>query len=115
MKKATARDLCKVIFYNQEGFALFKSANCYLCRALEPKIQRLIEKYKNINFYFVDVDDEDAQADMFRDYVDGVPSAILIKEGKFFPLKDPPNPDRESWFGYDYLDKEIIKFFKEEE
>tara|TARA_R100000234_G_C4896400_1_gene133721 strand:+ start:91 stop:438 length:348 start_codon:yes stop_codon:yes gene_type:complete len=113
MKQVTASEIYNLMVRGQTAFLLFKSDGCYLCGGLMPHMKKLIKKYKDINFYFIDVDDEASGANAFEDYIDGVPSIILITKKHFIPLKDPESPDDNSWYDYDFLDRAIKENLQE--
>ena len=113
MKQVTASEIYNLKVRGQTAFLLFKSDGCYLCGGLMPHMKKLIKKYKDINFYFIDVDDEASGANAFEDYIDGVPSIILITKKHFIPLKDPESPDDNSWYDYDFLNRAIKENLQE--
>mgnify|MGYP003129221993 CR=1 FL=1 len=115
MRQVTASEIYNLMVQGETAFLLFKSEGCYLCSGLAPHMKKLIKKYKDINFYFIDVDDEASGANAFEDYIDGVPSIILITKRHFIPLKDPEKPDNDTWYDYDYLDQAIKENLQEYE
>jgi thioredoxin 1 len=60
----------------------FSAEWCGPCKAVKPQIQKLAEKYKELTFLYVDVDNEQlANCSDGRD-VRGVPTFKFFKEGE---------------------------------
>ena len=68
-----------------------------------------------LDFYTLDVNEEKAAADVFEEYVEGVPSVILFHKGNFVVVPEPENPDPFMWYRLNYLEDFINQFFKEKE
>ena len=84
----------------------FKSENCPICVDLQSDYEQVAENFPKLQFFDVDINEEEDLADLFID--EGVPTLFYIN-GKNF--KEVPYPDE----GYDYdsLSAEITKIAKE--
>jgi len=107
----TAHQIRDIINNPKPFLVFFKSEHCDYCKALEPVIGILNSRYGELmGFYLLDVNDEKAAADVFEDYIEGVPSVILFYKGNFAALKEPDDPDPYMWYRLGYLE-DFIKMF----
>jgi len=92
----------------------FTSQYCDYCKALGPAIAVLNSRYgKEVGIYLLDVDTHTEAADVFKDYIEGVPSVVLFYRKQFVALKDPEDPDPYMWYRLSYLEDFIKAFLKE--
>lgn len=113
MKSFNLQNYKKVIQSDDNLLVFFTSNNCHLCNDLKPILIKLERKYKNIiDFFIADVDSEKKLTDIIlKD--EGVPTGFIFSAGNVFKIEDPANPDDDSWYTFDYLDKTINNFLKE--
>ena len=83
---------------------VFTSSSCYLCKALNPIIARLLIHYQNKMLLFqANADKEKKLMDFFLEKNSGVPSIVLFKNGTAQVLSEPENSDKDSWYSEEYL------------
>jgi thioredoxin 1 len=83
----------------------FKSDGCHICVDLEPEYEKVSQSFPNLDFYDVDIDEEEDLADLFIS--DGVPTLYYIHGKKFKELDYP-----DDGFDKDSLTKAIKKHYK---
>jgi thioredoxin 1 len=60
----------------------FTASWCGPCKSIYPEIESLNNKYENVNFYKIDVDDEENE-DLCSNYnVTSIPNFLFFKEGR---------------------------------
>ena len=108
MKALTQKNYKDIFGSEQTSIVFFTSSGCHLCVKLKPIIKKLEKKYsESINFYTCDIDKEKKISNhILKD--EGVPTGFVLNAGKTFKIKDPKEPDVQSWYGQEYLE-EIIK------
>ena len=84
----------------------FKSDTCPICVDLEPDYQAVSKLFPNVEFFDVDINEEEDLADLFIE--DGVPTLYYIK-GKDF--KELPYPDQ--GFDKDSLESTIKQMLEQ--
>lgn len=84
----------------------FKSDGCHVCTELQPDYEEVSKTFPEVQFYDVDVNEEEDLADLFIE--DGVPTLYYIK-GKNF--KELPYPD--NGFDQNSLEHTIRQILKE--
>lgn len=91
---------------NKETFALLMwQTGCTHCEVFEPKLNKVIEKYK-IKMYSIDLselDDTEYAKIKNKTFISGTPTTVYFKDGITQPLKLVGNKDED----------DIIEFFKE--
>ncbi len=90
----------KLVDANKPFIVKFKSDDCPICVDLEPDFEKVSKLFPDLEFYDVDVNEEEDLADMFID--NGVPTLFYVNGKKFKELEYPDD-------GYDVksLTKEI--------
>tara|TARA_R100001129_G_scaffold86072_1_gene58511 strand:+ start:137 stop:475 length:339 start_codon:yes stop_codon:yes gene_type:complete len=108
MKSFTKTNYKQVLDSERISIVFFTSDGCHLCVKLKPIVKKLEQQYSNnVEFYFCDIDKEKKLSNhILKD--EGVPTGFVINAGKTFKIKDPKEPDVQSWYGQEYLE-EIIK------
>ena len=108
MKSFTKTNYKQVLDWERISIVFFTSDGCHLCVKLKPIIKKLEKQYVgSINFYLCDIEKEKKLSNhILKD--EGVPTGFVINAGKTFKMKDPKEPDVQSWYGQEYLE-EIIK------
>ena len=108
MRKFTETNYKQIINSNKTAMIFFTSSGCHLCIKLKPILKKLENQYSNnIDFYVCDINKEKKLSNhLLKD--EGVPTGFVINSGKVFKMKDPENPDTNSWYGQEYLE-EIIQ------
>lgn len=53
---------------------------CAPCKALEPVLKDISNEYTNINFYKINVEDEDEENELFR--IMSAPTVIIVSKNK---------------------------------
>jgi thiol-disulfide isomerase/thioredoxin len=82
----------------------FKSDSCPICVDLEPDYQSVSNLFPELEFYDVDINEEEDLADLFID--DGVPTLYYIQGKNFKELEYP-----QKGFDKNSLTKAIKKHF----
>ena len=59
----------------------FTASWCGPCKAIAEDIQKLNEQYEDIDFYKLDVDDEENQEICDKYKISSIPSFLIFKEG----------------------------------
>lgn len=67
-------------------FISFKASWCKPCKEMKPFIDYLKEQYKNINFYDIDIEDEDVESITNYFNIKKVPTFIYYKNGSICNL-----------------------------
>ena len=81
----------------------FTASWCGPCKAISPDIQRLNEKYESVNFYKLDVDDENNN-DLCEKYkITSIPCFLFFKDKKYIEKMTGSNLVN--------LEKKIIEIF----
>ena len=108
MRQFTQANYKDVLSSEQTSMVFFTSSGCHLCVKLKPILKKLEKQYAgSINFYLCDINKEKKLSNhILKD--EGVPTGFVINAGKTFKMKDPKEPDVQSWYGQEYLE-EIIK------
>ena len=88
MKKLDLFKFKKKVDAGKPFVVKFKSDGCHICVDLEPDYQAVSKIFPNIEFFDVDINEEEDLADLFIE--DGVPTLYYIK-GKSF--KELPYPE----------------------
>ena len=97
-------------------FVIFKSEGCMYCHALSVAIKTLQSKYAaHLDFYFLDVDEEDNILEIFDGQITGVPSIILVFDGEYVTLPEPSVPDPYMWYTLSHLEEFIKNFLRGED
>lgn len=75
----------------------FYATWCGPCRLVTPILEELSDKYKQVRFYKVDIDESPDVAEQFA--VAGVPTLVLIKKGEEVDRKigAHPKPALDGW------------------
>ena len=116
IEETTSYKVLEIIEGERPFMVFFKSEFCDYCAALKTVLELLQKKYgATIDFYTLDVNEEKAAADVFEDYVEGVPSVILFHKGKFIVVPEPDEPDPIMWYRFSYLQNFINQFLQEKE
>jgi len=85
----------KIVDKNKPFIVKFKSDGCPICVDLEPDYQFVAKTFPDLQFYDVDINEEEDLADLFIS--DGVPTLYYIKGKDFKELPYPEGGfDRES-------------------
>ncbi len=81
MIKVTNNDFSSVVL-EDKGYVLvdFNAEWCGPCQMLKPILEELEEKYDNIKFVSINVDEEDNLCERYE--VSSIPLLILFKNGK---------------------------------
>lgn len=105
MKKLDLFKFKKKVDLGKPFVVKFKSDGCPICVDLQPDYEAVAQSFPDIEFFDVDINEEEDLADLFIS--DGVPTLYYI-HGKSF--KEVPYPQE----GYDRnsLTEEIQKFLK---
>ena len=92
---------CVVKFYDKD---------CYLCRGLSTIYSDMSDKYGvDFNFFKIDISDDLEFSERYLD--GGVPTIIIFINSDVPILIEYPNqPDEQSGYGRDYLDKWLKHF-----
>ena len=88
-KKLDLFEFKKMVDANKPFVVKFKSDGCPICVDLEPDYQSVAESFPNVNFYDVDINEEEELADLFIS--DGVPTLYYISGKNFKELPYPEN------------------------
>ena len=88
MKKLDLFKFKKKVDVGKPFVVKFKSNGCPICVDLQPDYELVSKSFPNIEFFDVDVNEEQDLADVFIN--DGVPTIYYIKGKKF---KELPYPD----------------------
>lgn len=104
MKKLDLFKFKKKVDLGNPFVVKFKSDDCPICVDLQPDYEMVAKSFPNIEFYDVDINEEEDLADLFIS--DGVPTLYYI-HGKSFKELDYPDDG----FNKDSLTKEIQKHF----
>jgi thiol-disulfide isomerase/thioredoxin len=107
MKKLDLFKFKKKIDGGKPFVVKFKSDGCHICVDLEPDYQAVSKIFPDIEFFDVDINEEEDLADLFIE--DGVPTLYYIK-GKSF--KELPYPNE--GFDKDSLSNTIKDIIKED-
>ena len=102
MKKLDLFEFKKIVDKNKPFIVKFKSDGCPICVDLEPDYEAVAQSFPQLEFYDVDINEEEDLADLFIS--DGVPTLYYIK-GKDF--KELPYPEK----GFDK--KSLTKVIKD--
>tara|TARA_Y100000593_G_scaffold79913_1_gene148982 strand:- start:1127 stop:1486 length:360 start_codon:yes stop_codon:yes gene_type:complete len=90
----------------------FYSNSCPLCHNLQGEYEELAQEYKDLYFFAFNIDDYPNVEKILS--FNGVPTISLIKTGHATPkiriLKDPENPDADTW----YTRQDILNFIEKE-
>ena len=90
MKEINKNNFNEILENNEIVIIDFWAPWCGPCRALGPVIEEVSEKYPNVYFGKVNVDNEEELASLFR--VSSIPLVVKIKDRKvvdsFIGLKD---------------------------
>ena len=89
MKKLDLFKFKKKVDAGKPFVVKFKSDGCHICVDLEPDYEAVSKLFPDIEFFDVDINEEEDLAELFID--DGVPTLYYIK-GKSF--KELPYPDQ---------------------
>lgn len=105
MKKLDLFKFKKIVDGDKPFVVKFKSDGCPVCVDLEPDYQAVAKSFPDLDFYDVDVNEEEDLAELF--IRDGVPTLYYIHGKKFKELDYPQQ-------GFDKisLTKEIKKHFR---
>ena len=105
MKQIDLFKFKKLVDSNSSFIVKFKNESCHVCKELEPEYKQVSETFPSLEFYDIDIDEEEELADMFVD--SGVPTLYYINGKKFKELEYP-----EDGFNVKSLTKEIKKHLK---
>ena len=90
----------------------FYSTTCPMCKNLKPDFEEIAGKYEDLHFFAFNIADYPNVEKVLS--FSGVPTISLIKIGRHGPkirtLKDPQNPDKDTW----YTSKDISAFIDRE-
>ena len=86
MKQTTALEVIEDMEEGKKIFVVFKSPYCHYCQALEPVLEYLQRTNKDLDMRYIDTQSDDFG--VFEDHIDGVPSIVLVSEGKFSILEE---------------------------
>lgn len=87
MKKLDIFEFKKKVDDNKPFIVKFKSDDCPICVELEPDYKAVSMNFPNMEFFDVDVDEEEDLADLFIH--DGVPTLYYINGDSFVELDYP--------------------------
>ena len=107
MKVFSQKNYKQVVNSNKTAIVIFTSPFCHLCNKLKPILKNLEKQYKDIGFYTTDVNKEEELTKLLVKE-DGVPTGFVIRGGSIFKIKDPKDPDDNSWYSEKYL-QELIE------
>ena len=102
MKLFTEKNYQDILNADRVSFIFFTSENCHLCKELKPIIEKLEDSYKDINFYLCKINEQPKLTKTLLKG-EGVPTGFVVKEGKTYKMKDPLEPDDDSWYSKQYL------------
>ena len=105
MKQTTALEVIEDMEKGKKIFVVFKSPYCHYCQALEPVLEYVQDTNKDLDMRYIDTQSDDFG--VFEDHIDGVPSIVLVSEGKFSILEEPAEPHETTWYTTDYLAEAI--------
>ena len=105
MKKLNLYKFKEIVDGGKPSIIKFKSDGCPVCVDLEPDYQSVSESFPDLDFYDVDINEEEDLADLF--IRDGVPTLYYIHGKKFKELDYP-----QKGFDKKSLTREIKKHFK---
>ena len=113
IESTTSHQVLEIMESEKPFMVFFKSEFCDYCVMLNTVLDVLDSKYSDyLDFYTLDVNDEKAAADVFEDYVEGVPSVILFHAKQFVVVPEPDEPDPIMWYTLSYLEHFINQFFR---
>ena len=116
IESTTSHQVLEIMESEKPFMVFFKSEFCDYCMMLNTVLDVLDSKYSDyLDFYTLDVNDEKAAADVFEDYVEGVPSVILFHAKKFVVVPEPDEPDPIMWYTLSYLENFINQFFRSDD
>ena len=81
MKKLDLFKFKKKVDAGKPFVVKFKSDGCHICTELQPDFEEVSKIFPDVQFYDVDVNEEEDLADLFIE--DGVPTLYYIKGKKF--------------------------------
>jgi thioredoxin 1 len=105
MKKLDLFKFKEIVDIGKPFIVKFKSDGCSVCTDLEPDYEDVARSFPELDFYDVDVNEEENLADLFIS--DGVPTLYYIHGKKFKELDYP-----QQGFDKKSLTKAIKKHFK---
>ncbi len=116
IESTTSHQVLEIMESEKPFMVFFKSEFCDYCVMLNTVLNVLDSKYSDcLDFYTLDVNDEKAAADVFEDYVEGVPSVILFHAKQFVVVPEPDEPDPIMWYTLSYLENFINQFFRSDD
>ena len=116
IEPTTSYKVMEIMETEKPFMVFFKSEFCDYCVMLNTVLGVLDKKYSPyLDFYTLDVNDEQSAADVFEDYVEGVPSVILFHNGQFVVVPEPEEPDPIMWYRLSYLEEFINQFFRSDD
>lgn len=80
MEQLTSNKFDEVINLKQLSVVDFSATWCMPCRMLKPILERTSEKFTDINFYNLDIDDSEEIAKRYRIF--SVPTIVCFREGR---------------------------------
>ena len=63
-------------------FLLFSASWCMPCKKIKPFIKEIVEKFKELNVYEVEVDSDDKKKLVEYYEITSVPTLVLLEDGK---------------------------------
>ena len=80
MEQLTSNKFDEVINSKQLSVVDFSATWCMPCRMLKPILERTSEKFADIKFYNLDIDDSEEIAKRYRIF--SVPTIVCFREGR---------------------------------
>jgi len=105
MQQMSLKKLNELLGRTGRALLFVKSDGCHLCHQFEPIVFSLQEEYRGDIEFFVCSDESPEVSDVFEEHINGVPSIILLGADDYFVVPDPENPDPNSWYTREYIDK----------
>ena len=72
------------------------SNGCHLCHALKPHFESLASATNGVRFFAFNMEDGEGLESKYN--FEGVPTLILIKEGKVTTMPEPDKPHPTHWY-----------------
>jgi thiol-disulfide isomerase/thioredoxin len=91
----------------------FHSNGCHYCNNLDYLLEEVAENYPDLKFYKINVDKYPTMPAALG--FDGVPTILLyniVPNKKYQFLKEPPAPNKKTWYSKSYIERNINKHYK---